>query len=199
MNILPLFPSNVIVDSINKNTDQLKNNTIFHPTNDNYDPTKEIELDFKALKRYPHIEKIIIDIFKESMSDLYFNNDFKISTSWFTTIEKGEIGHYHIHKNCFYSGVYYYDEYTENSGQLEFENPLTYINDFHLVPDKHTPTNSDSISISIKNKMIIFFPSYLRHRISRHNGDKTRKSLAFNIIPVGEYGQGDSTYNTVWT
>ena len=55
MNILPLFPSNVIVDSINKNTDQLKNNTIFHPTNNNYDPTKEIELDFKALKRYPRI------------------------------------------------------------------------------------------------------------------------------------------------
>ena len=32
----------------------------------------------------------------------------------------------------------------------------------------------------------------------KHNEDTTRYSLAFNLFPIGEYGDGDSSYNTDW-
>ena len=31
-----------------------------------------------------------------------------------------------------------------------------------------------------------------------NTSDNPRHSLAFNFIPIGEYGVGDSTYNTNW-
>ena len=48
-----------------------------------------------------------------------------------------------------------------------------------------------------KNQLILF-PSYLKHRICEQKSDKTRYSLAFNIVPIGGYGYGDSQYNTEW-
>ena len=47
-------------------------------------------------------------------------------------------------------------------------------------------------------KLLLFFPSYLRHKINIHKISKIRKSLAFNIIPVGKYGEGDSSHDTSW-
>ena len=46
--------------------------------------------------------------------------------------------------------------------------------------------------------MLLFFPSYLWHTILNNHSDKPRYSLAFNLIPLGHYGSGDSTYNTEW-
>ena len=31
-----------------------------------------------------------------------------------------------------------------------------------------------------------------------HNSDLPRYSLAFNIIPIGRYGAGDSLFDTAW-
>ena len=44
----------------------------------------------------------------------------------------------------------------------------------------------------------MIFPSKLKHSIEKSIEDTTRYSLAFNIIPVGEYGSQDSTVNTEW-
>ena len=42
------------------------------------------------------------------------------------------------------------------------------------------------------------FPSYLKHQVLTHNIDTKRCSLAFNIVPLGNYGIGDSQYDTTW-
>ena len=44
----------------------------------------------------------------------------------------------------------------------------------------------------------MFFPSHLKHYVTTHNNSKTRYSLAFNIVPIGLYGDRDSTYDTSW-
>ena len=51
-----------------------------------------------------------------------YSNDYIISTSWLTITKPGERGQsqHHFHKNRFYSGVYYYDEYEKDTGELEF-------------------------------------------------------------------------------
>ena len=45
---------------------------------------------------------------------------------------------------------------------------------------------------------LVLFPSYLSHRIAEHQSKKIRRSLAFNIVPVGSYGEYDSSYDTNW-
>ena len=46
--------------------------------------------------------------------------------------------------------------------------------------------------------ILLFFPSYLKHKVAMNNSDKDRRSLAFNIVPVGFYGDADSAYDTDW-
>ena len=45
---------------------------------------------------------------------------------------------------------------------------------------------------------LVLFPSYLKHKILKHDSDIPRYSLAFNIVPVGHYGTGDAQYDTKW-
>ena len=94
------------------------------------------------------------------------------------------------------SGVYYFDEYSDGSGDLQFKNPLSSYSDFYLIPKEWNIMTSQAWSITPKKNLLVFFPSYLEHRIVNNKG--MRRSLAFNIVPIGEYGSGDSTYNASW-
>ena len=47
-------------------------------------------------------------------------------------------------------------------------------------------------------KDLIIFPSYLQHSVNPVTSDIPRKSLAFNIVPIDNYGDADSTYDTSW-
>ena len=58
-----------------------------------------------------------------------------ITTSWLTVTNQGQSPGFHNHKNSFYSGVYYFDEYEQNKGgKLELQSPLINLRDFYLVP-----------------------------------------------------------------
>ena len=58
--------------------------------------------------------------------------------------------------------------------------------------------NSNLSYITPSANSLVLFPSYLSHRIAEHQSKKIRRSLAFNIVPVGGYGEYDSSYNTKW-
>ena len=58
--------------------------------------------------------------------------------------------------------------------------------------------NAKEYLVTPQKNMLLFFPSYLWHTILNNHSDKPRYSLAFNLIPLGQYGSGDSTYNTEW-
>ena len=86
---------------------------------------------------------------------------------------------------------------------LDCDNPL---NDYQdetgiCCPDDEKDCNihnSKEWQVQPKKNMVIFFPSYLEHSILNNTSKKPRHSLAFNLIPFGKYGVGDSTYNTEW-
>ena len=71
-------------------------------------------------------------------------------------------------------------------------NPLDKYTDFFIKQNKSNPLNTHLTIIPPEYNKLIFFPSYLSHKIGEFKG-KVRYSLAFNIVPKGEYGDGDSS------
>lgn len=60
-------------------------------------------------------------------------------------------------------------------------------------PTEYNIYNSPWWNFKPKKNMVIFFPSYLKHRMGRHNLDDPRYCLVFNIMPCGTFGFGDSS------
>ena len=196
VNSLPIFASHIFYDYLNEDTDELKTYKDFESTQSA--PT-ESSTDKRILLRYPEIRKLLLDKFKKVAKDqLCYDQDFEISTSWLTRTLKGGSSQFHNHKNSFYSGIYYYGDYSDKSALLELENPIRNFPDFYMVPYDNNIFNSSVWQIPPEPKKIIFFPSYLNHRITDHYDDTTRYSLAFNIVPIGKYGHTDSTYDSKW-
>jgi hypothetical protein len=150
------------------------------------------------LDSIPELKKILLKYFTE-----YKNNilkvpeiNFDITTSWSMKICKNSYSHVHNHSNSFYSGVLYLTDHPSDScGELVFY-------DFNIIPKQilvvsEDPDSflNDMWSISPEKNMLIFFPSYLMHRVSVHYDENPRYSIAFNIIPVDKYGRGDSSVN----
>ena len=197
--LLPLFPSSVYHFILDEDTSQLDPrgfNFVKHGGNTFASSSNNI----RVLEEYPNIKKIILNKFKEiAKNNLGYNCDFKISTSWFTKIEKGGYADFHVHRNCMYSGIYYFgNNYNKGSGKLCFRSHIQHYSDYHIQSSNKDVLSATSWSILPEPKKIVLFPSYLEHAILEHNEDAIRYSLAFNFYPVGEYGIGDSTHNTYW-
>ena len=191
MPTLPLFATYLSSEMVYEDTSALNHNAYEFKLSSEF---SQITKELKVLKNYPKIKKILLNKFKKFAKDtLSYNNDFAITTSWFTRIEKGQYSEFHCHKNSFYSGVYYHDEYSNNSAPIEFYSPIYGLSDFSLGDaSESTLQNSSSWDIPPKKNSLLLFPSYLNHRIGTHHEDSPRYSLAFNIVPIGEYGHGDS-------
>ena len=179
----------IIEDYINKtefiqygNSNQINTNPV-QGTNDRY-VFKNSSLHFlqnKILEQFNDFKNNILN---------YKNNEFVINTSWITKSNKNQYGDFHNHNHCMFSGVYYY-KVPENSGNIKFNN----FEDkrFTLVPEKYNIYNSSSYTINTKKDLLIFFPSEMYHKIQFNNSEKgDRYSIAFNLLPIGEIGLGDS-------
>ena len=145
---------------------------------------------FKDEKLFSLKERIMTEFnfFKNNILK-YENNDFIFTTSWIAKSEKNETSEYHNHNNCMYSGIFYVNT-DENCGQLCFENFAD--KRFNLIPTEYNIYNCLNFNFKPKNKMIIFFPSELFHKILKNNSDIIRYSIAFNMIPVGNIGNINS-------
>jgi hypothetical protein len=152
----------------------------------------EISLNHKILndKNLIFLKKIVLNSFLNfNKKYLKYNNNFKITTSWFTHTKKDNSSEYHNHTNSFFSGVFYF---SENCSPIKFIN-FNKNNSFGLEPIEYNIFNSTSWSISPAKGTLLLFPSELHHCITRSYNN--RESLAFNIVPYGEYGMGDSIVN----
>tara|TARA_R110000744_G_scaffold215378_2_gene334222 strand:+ start:204 stop:815 length:612 start_codon:yes stop_codon:yes gene_type:complete len=137
-------------------------------------------------KKFKSLKNAILKEFHHYASEvLQYSNKFKITTSWFTQLDKGEQGQPHNHNNCFISGVLYLKTY-ENSGDIVFKDYRD--SRFMLFPKQYNLYNSKDWVYKPTNKMILFFPSSLYHEIEENKSEYTRHSLAFNFIPIGTLG-----------
>ena len=204
--VLPLFSSPLVFTIIEDDTDELNNYKNFVRSNiDNISNTASNQ-NFDDIKRvleyYPRINNILLERFKEYANQaLKYDNDYKITTSWITNTDNGGSAQRHFHKNSLYSGVYYFqDDYPEGCAQLEFTSPVIPLSDFMVCPEESDCgiINSHSWTVTPKPKLLVLFPSYVSHQVLVHKNDKSRRSLAFNIVPLGNYGKGDSKYDHAW-
>tara|TARA_R100000742_G_C4265140_1_gene83130 strand:+ start:640 stop:1251 length:612 start_codon:yes stop_codon:yes gene_type:complete len=161
----------------------------------------KMSANYRILENYPILNNLLLNKFYEFIkeSNLNYDNEFIITTSWITKLEKNQRSQIHLHKNSFYSGVYYFeDEYDSDCGNLCLYNPLTQLSDFDLRPPRFNDFNCSSFEIYPSPRRLVLFPSYIQHQIYQNINNKTRHSLAFNIIPIGKYGNGDASYDTKW-
>ena len=195
--LIQLFPVCVPIIHVDENTDELKTydgefQTITYSTCSQ-------SKDLRVLERYPKTKKILLDYFRKFSNEvLEYNSDYGITTSWLTRTKEGQSSNFHNHKNSFWSGVYYYDDYDGDVADIQFTNPLSIYNQYELNIVNPNIANSNLSYITPSANSLVLFPSYLSHRIAEHQSKKIRRSLAFNIVPVGGYGEYDSSYNTNW-
>jgi len=196
-----LFTIPIINIMVEEDTSELDSNTEFirnKNQNDGWDHYSVEKINCRILEKYPNTKNILLKYIKSSLKKLGYACQFDLSTSWCTKNIKGENVPSHKHKNCWFSGVYYYGDYDENSGKLFIESPLSSLSSFDDMIVDPNKFNTHISVLSPKKKRMIIFPSYLMHSIDIHNSDLIRYSLAFNIVPSGCYGVIDSSYDANW-
>ena len=127
----------------------------------------------------------------------YLNNimklkmNFQITSSWATKTLPDGYSQKHIHQNSFLSGVYY------PIGDENFSIKFYKKGDFWSIQSiEANNLNAKWYCINIhENSALILFPSHLKHSIEKNLSNKTRYSIAFNTLPFGEIGDGDSKIN----
>lgn len=196
--VIPLFPSTVGITRISEDISKLHEIENFKFERANSRGSQSTS-DFNILDKFPEQKDLIkkyFTRFKNNVLQLE-STDFDISTSWATRCGKDEFSEYHNHKNCYYSAVLYL-----NDVDKEYGGSLTF-NDIGLRPGQFllnkasniNPLNTDSFNVQPTKNLIIFFPSYLMHRIETYTGKDYRYSIAINFIPIGKFGNSDSTVN----
>ena len=204
-NVINLFPSPVIQLYVEEDTSELLGHddytVSFQQKNDYEKPTASQ----RVLEKYPKTKEILLSKFISITQEVlgYKKRDWAITTSWFTLSNKGEGSQVHKHKNSFWSCVYYYqEEYPEGVGGISFDNPNVDQFDFCFAScdiEEFNHVNSIAWEFTPEPNLLLIFPSYLQHQILKHNSDIPRSSLAFNIVPLGVWGDTDSSYNMKWT
>tara|TARA_B100001996_G_C18628637_1_gene580855 strand:- start:707 stop:1354 length:648 start_codon:yes stop_codon:yes gene_type:complete len=203
-NVISAFPSPVIQVYVKEDTSELLEHDEYTVSTDQMDGYEKPTGNQRVLEKYPKTKEILLNKFTSVAEEVfeYKKRDYSITTSWFTLTNKGEASQLHTHKNSFWSCVYYYqEEYPEGTGNILFNNPNTEKFDFYFSSNdivKLNNINSLAIYVPPQPNLLLVFPSYLQHQVLKHNNDASRSSLAFNIVPLGSWGQGDSSYNQDW-
>jgi uncharacterized protein (TIGR02466 family) len=151
-----------------------------------------ISKNFNILKDVNYLKDEIYNNIKNYLNNIMkFKMDFQLTTSWVTKTLPNGYSQKHAHHNSFLSGVYY------PIGDKNFNIKFYKKSGFWGIHTTETNNlNTDSYSININdNSVLILFPSHLEHSIEKNLSNKARYSIAFNTLPLGEIGVGDSKIN----
>ena len=202
--VASIFPTPLIQVEVEEDTSELLGHNQYTVSNQQMDDYENPGSSRRVLEEYSKTKEILLNKFTLVAEKLlgYKKRDYAITTSWFSLTNKGEGSQLHTHKNTFWSCVYYYqEEYSEGTGKILFENPNQLLFDFYFGDcdiEQFNYLNFTTYKVTPKSNLLLIFPSYLAHQILKHNNDISRSSLAFNIVPLGRWGEGDSYYDQAW-
>ena len=152
--------------------------------------TSLISEDLNVLKKYKELHKEINKAINTTLKDTLMlkNINYRIFSSWLTKAEPKTFSESHTHSNSWLSGIYY------PIGDPGFN--IKFFSDnktrFHTPAEKYNIYNSNQHIIFPQDNTLILFFSQLRHKIMPNQSTKDRFSLAFNLLPKGEFGEMDS-------
>lgn len=187
-----LFPEPVASFQLNLNSDEIinfLNKQKFYKNKEEMSQSN-VSKNFNILNYLPELKKQIIPCVNYYIKNvLNYNVDFKFEKSWATKTNKKGFSQKHIHNHSLISGVYY----PKGSNEFKINFFKKNINSFwNITPKEYTIINSKKWSFKVKENVLILFLSDLEHSIDINNSNLTRYSIAFNVNPVGEIGEGDS-------
>ena len=131
---------------------------------------------------FSSLSSTILDYSKKLLNSYnHVFEDLQISNSWVNILNKNERISTHFHSNSYVSGVYY----LTNASPIYFESPL---NDKWSFIERFTLHDDSKFKINPKPNLLLLFPSFLKHKVLPSDSDG-RISIAFNIIPKGEFGE----------
>jgi uncharacterized protein (TIGR02466 family) len=112
---------------------------------------------------------------------------------WANVSGPGDANQLHCHPAAYWSGVYYPDpggaEEESGGGELVLEDPR-YPLAYMTVPDllirlaDQSPMHSQ-VAMRPAAGLLVLFPSWLRHSVRPHCGNRERISIALNLMLVG--------------
>lgn len=192
--VLPLFSSPVAVYKLNEDFD-VKTDYEFIDIQSLDAKGTYISKRKNILDDYPLLQEVITSYFNDYKTKVfsYTQTNFKLTTSWLSKVEPGFCSQFHKHSNSMFSAVYYFN-INRGDAPLEFKTNGI-LSNYCLPVFEQNIYNQDLQSIFPEKNYLIFFPSYLDHRIGHHKGEEIRYSLACNFFPTGELGLGDSYVN----
>ena len=192
MAFIDLFPTVIFKEKLN--------NILSHPNEfykekltslsyRNLGPNGSSSLNQKVLELdiFNNLKNSIINYSKQYLNSLnHYYEDIQIASSWSNLLHQNQIINDHAHKNSYISGVFYFDY----SSPITFINPL--LPQWSFVgkptqPQLENPRSHYDFSINPEPNLLIIFPSWLIHRVLP-SPKNNRLSIAFNIIPKGEFG-----------
>ena len=146
--------------------------------------------DLNILKKYKklhaEINKAVDAMLKEML--MLKNINYRIFSSWLTKVEPKGFGGSHNHSNSWLSGIYY--PKGDPGFSVKFFLPSK--GQFLTEPIEWNIFNSRNWVITAEDNLLILFFSQLEHQIMPNQSTEDRFSLAFNLLPKGEFGKGDS-------
>lgn len=142
------------------------------------------EINFLKDEISQNIKHYLNDVLKLDMN-------FQFTSSWATKTPSEGFSQLHSHSNSFLSGVYY--PKGDENFIINFYKKKIFWN---INVNESNDFNSQVFKVSIlEDNFLILFPSDLDHSIEVNQSKNIRYSIAFNVIPFGKIGSGDSEVN----
>jgi uncharacterized protein (TIGR02466 family) len=126
----------------------------------------------------------------------YEYDSYRFGQSWVSYKHPGQHHTMHSHPNSLISGVFYFGEPTDKTPAIKFHKleggfNVSFLSPKFVKDKRELKYAQKEFSIEFTPGLLLLFPSYLHHSVPLNKTDKTRCSLAFNIVPT--IGLGEET------
>ena len=140
-----------------------------------------------------NLAEFATEVAGDHMTDIHAagKRDFSWSVEMWANINPpGAANQMHCHPGAFWSAVYYLDpggsDTPNGGGELVFEDPrfpaaYMTVPDLVLKQADGKPMRSQ-FGIRPAPGLLVMFPSWLRHSVNQHRGDRPRVSIALNLM-----------------
>lgn len=168
--------SDYIYDLKRKNEKGLDRTNVNGWHSENFDLKDKNSVQYKFLIS---LKEYIFDVFDKYGWDI---DPKKIvcTEMWAIINKKDSFNLIHTHPNSYLSAAYYVRA-PENCGKFLVENPNSVSNHSYPRISKETELNANIRGLDVKEGDLLFFPSYLPHKVGRNMSDEDRIVISFNI------------------
>lgn len=203
-NIYPLFPTTIfscelpsdVMDESVINLDKEEISIKTNKTGGSY--YGEVSKNTYILDQdiFTPLKNIILQKTKHYCNNIlgYGYKEYMPTQSWISIKNPNQSHTKHFHPHSLISGVLFFGEKLESTPALTFHRGDDFIKSYvgnkynKNLDSKYTSFTSQSFSLKHTPNFLILFPSILEHSVPLNITNMPRKSLAFNIVPVGGLG-----------